>query len=279
MSSATKSTEEKGATERLALSCFALERRVAELEAALGNERRSQAATAAELEAARAVVRQREAAYARLENQHMELTDTHARVVQERDQLLKRFLGRKSEKDRSGSGQLTLPLGPAEEGKNEAPVKPETKTDEPEAAPEGGANTPVSPSGEKKRRGKGGRRKLSPSLERRREVIEPPEHLRICACGKHKVQIGEETSEKLERVPATLYVRLTVRPILACPDACESSVVCAPAPLSRITHGLAGESVHGWALTSKFGDHLPLNRLSGILAREGCLVSTSTLGD
>ena len=276
MSSATKSTEEKGATERLALSCFALERQIAELESALGNERSSHAATAAELEAARAVVRQREAAYARLENQHMELTDTHARVVQERDQLLKRFLGRKSEKDRSGSGQLTLPLGPAGEVKNDAPVKPETETDEPEAAPEGGANTPPPA---KKRRGKGGRKKLSPSLERRREVIEPPEHLRVCACGKHKVQIGEETSEKLERVPATLYVRLTVRPILACPDACESSVVCAPAPLSRITHGLAGESVHGWALTSKFGDHLPLNRLSGILAREGALVSTSTLGD
>jgi hypothetical protein len=32
-------------------------------------------------------------------------------------------------------------------------------------------------------------------------------------------------------------------------------------------------------LTQKFGDHLPLNRISGILAREGARVSPSTLGD
>lgn len=282
MSSATIDTKAKRATERLALSCLSLERRIAELETALTNERSSHAATGVELEAARAAVKQREAAYARLEAQHTELADTYARVVQERDQLLKRFLGRKSEKDRTGSAQLDLALGQAEAAKAEGPKTNEAKAEGAEAAPVGADTPPANDAGaarDKKPRGKGGRKKLSASLERRREVILPPEHLRVCACGKHKVQIGEETSEKLERVPATHYVRVTVRPVLACPDACESSVVCAPAPLSRIEHGLAAESVHGWLLTSKFGDHLPINRISGILAREGALVSTSTLGD
>jgi len=276
MSCATIDTEARSATERLALSCLVFERRIVELEAALAHERSSHAATTAELADARAAVRLREAAFARLEAQHAELGDTHARVALERDQLMKRFLGRKSEKDRAGSAQLDLAFGPPEAAKPGA-AKPE------ESVPAEGAGTPPAGDGSgpraKKPRGKGGRKKLSASLERRREVIPPPEHLRVCACGKHKVQIGEETSEKLQRVPSTFYVQVTVRPILACPDACESSVVCAPAPLSRIEHGLAGEGVHAWVLTSKFGDHLPLNRISGIVAREGARVSTSTLGD
>jgi len=272
MSSATIDTEAKGATERLALSLLLLERRTAELEAALASERGAHAATRAELEAALAAVRQRATAYARLETQHAELADTHARVVLERDQLLKRFLGRKSEKDRPGSAQLELPLGPAEEAKAKPEAAAPSDADAPPANDASAARA-------KKRRAKGGRKKLPASLERRRVVIEPAEHLRICACGKHKVQISEETSEKLVRVAATLYVLLSVRPVLACEDGCEGSVVCAPASPSRIEHGLADESVHAWALVSKSGDHLPLNRLSGILAREGCRVSPSTLGD
>lgn len=298
--------EAQGPTGRRALSCLALERRLAECEAVLANERSAHAATRAELEgalatersahaatraeleAARGAMRTREAAYTRLETQHTDLADTHARVVQERDQLLKRFLGRKSEKDRTGSAQPGLSSGQAEGAKgdntaatNADPAKPSAAAEQITAAL-GGASTPspndADAAPQKKPRGKGGRKKLSALLERRREVILPPEHLRICACGQCKVQIGEETSEKLERVPATYYVRVTVRPTLACPDACESSVVCAPAPLSRITHGLAAESVHALVLTSKFGDHLPLNRISEILQRDSVLIPTSTLG-
>lgn len=285
MRSATIEIEAKGATERLARSCLAFENRIAELETALARERGAHEATASELAAARTVVKQREVAYAKLEAQHSELADAYARLTHERDQLLKRLVGRKSEKDRTGSEQLGLPLGQAEAATGEVDAKTETPAETPTTSEEGpspSTNNDARSDEKKERRRKGGRKRLStahPQLERKREEIWPPEHLRVCACGKHKVRIGEETSEKLERVPATLYLRVTVRPILACEDGCDQAVVCAPAPLSRIEHGLAGESVHAWVLASKFGDHLPINRISGILAREGALVSTSTLGD
>ena len=272
-------------------SC-SLKVRIAVLEVELENERREHATA---LAGACERVRHVEAAYARLAAQHAELEDAHASVVLERDQLLRRFLGRKSEKERSGvsaDGQQELAFPQPEAQAGPPGPGPAQSDQEPAAEPQGadqalggesqageGGAAPAPEKKKEKRRGKGGRKKLPEKLDRVPEVILPPEHLRVCACGKHKVQIGEESSEKLERVPSTLYVRVTIRPILACPDGCEAAVVCAPAPPSRIEHGLAGESVHGWLLASKFGDHLPLNRLSGILAREGCRVAPSTLDD
>lgn len=282
MSTATAEVETTRGIEGLAPSVpsSSFELRIAALEVLLESERRVHTTTSAALTAARETVRRLEVAFGRLQAQHTELEDVHAQVVLERDQLKRRFLGPKSEKERPDAAEaeaarqqeLAFPeVGAAGSVAPEAaPALPgsEVASQEASAAPE--------PEKKRRRRG-GGRKKLPDTLRRVRDVIPPAEHLRVCACGKHKVQIGEESSEKLERVPATLFVRVTVRPILACPSGCEAGVVCAPAPPSRIEHGLAGESVHGWLLTSKFGDHLPLNRISGILAREGCRVAPSTL--
>lgn len=288
MSTAVVECETKGGTDGLAasVSSSSIELRIVALEVLLDDERRAHALTAAALEAARQGVRRLEVAYARLQAQHTELEDAHAKVVVERDQLLRRFLGRKSEKERPGADvapaaqqqELAFPeLGAGAPTAGAGPGQLETAATSQEGS---AAPTPTStptPEKKKRRRREGGRKKLPDTLKRVCDVILPEEHLRVCACGKHKVQIGEESSERLERVPATLYVRRTVRPILACPNGCEAAVVCAPAPPTRIEHGLAGESVHGWLLASKFGDHLPLNRVSGILAREGCRVAPSTL--
>ena len=50
---------------------------------------------------------------------------------------------------------------------------------------------------------------------------------------------------------------------------------CRPEPIEK---GLAGPSLLAEVLISKYADHLPLNRLEGIFARDGVVLAKSTLG-
>ncbi|WP_127556726.1 IS66 family transposase zinc-finger binding domain-containing protein [Saccharospirillum alexandrii] len=65
-----------------------------------------------------------------------------------------------------------------------------------------------------------GRKPLPDDLPR--EVIEQnlPEADKVCDCGQPKARIGAETSERLEFIPAKLYVEHHVRHLYACP-CCE----------------------------------------------------------
>lgn len=234
--------------DELVLACRERDERIARLEG--------------ELAAVRAALEKRDAAFARLEEKHAELADDYATVVRERDQLLRRFVRPTTEKLEPEQLPLTFPGAPE-------------ATPEPASSEEDEATAPAS----KPRRKGHGRKKLPANLKRVERRIEPPAELRVCACGKHKVVIRCETSEQLEREPATLYVVVTTRPIYACPEGCEQSVVCAPAPYTWVDRSLGGPGLHAWVLMAKFGDHLPLNRISDILAREGARVATSTLGD
>ena len=80
---------------------------------------------------------------------------------------------------------------------------------------------PVGGGGEEaahKRKKKGhGRRRLPADLPRKRMEHEPSEEEKVCEqCGKEKTRIGEENSEQLEYVPASLYVIEHVRGKYAC---------------------------------------------------------------
>lgn len=223
----------------------------------------------AEAAALRAAQRKGEAAYARLETEHLELVDAYASVERERDQLVRRFLKPTTERLTTEVGQLPLAFPGA--------ATPANEPAESKSAPEPGAKNEGP---ERKSRRKGhGRKKLPANLKRVENRIEPPADQLVCACGKHKVVIRCETSEQLERIPATLYVIKNVYPIYACEDGCEQAVVRAPAPYAWIDRSLGGPGLHAWVLVAKFGDHLPLNRISGILGREGARVAVSTLGD
>jgi len=61
-------------------------------------------------------------------------------------------------------------------------------------------------------RKKPGRKPLDPNLRRVEEIIDIPEEEKICACGEKMTKIGEETSEKLEIIPQSIYVTKTIRP-------------------------------------------------------------------
>jgi transposase len=258
---------ESTSTESLMLVCVERGRKIAALEG--------------ELTALREALRKRDTAYTRLEGQHVELADAYTRLERERDQLLRRFVQPTTEKLAPDQLQLSF-AGEASVATSATTAAGSTTADSispPSPSTEPGPAGDAKASAAKPRRKGHGRKKLPPNLKRVPNRIEPPADQLVCACGKHKVEIRCETSEKLERVPATLYVIETSRPIYACPDGCEQSVVCAPAPYAWIDRSLGGPGLHAWVLVAKFGDHLPLNRISGILAREGARIATSTLGD
>lgn len=124
-----------------------------------------------------------------------------------------------------------------------------------------------------------GRGKLPEHLPVERVEIHPPEASRTCcACNSPMHVISEETSEKLHWRPGS-FVRLqTVRPKYAC--ACEGGgVVIAEIPDAPVERGLATSSLLAHVVISKYQDHIPMNRLADIFARDGVPLAKSTLCD
>jgi transposase len=124
-----------------------------------------------------------------------------------------------------------------------------------------------------------GRQRIPSHLPRCRIVLEVPQEKRACpGCQRPMRTIGEEVTEQLDFVPATLRVLQHVRPKLACRH-CQDRVVVAPRPLQVVEKCLASPSLLAHVVTSKYADHLPLNRLAGMLARQGVELPRSTLCD
>ena len=96
-------------------------------------------------------------------------------------------------------------------------------------------------------------------------------------CGKALHRIGEDTSERLDIVPAQFRVLVVRRRKYAC-RTCEN-VVQAPAPARLIEGGLPTEATVAQVLVSKYADHLPLYRQAQIYARQGLNLDRSTLAD
>jgi transposase len=98
---------------------------------------------------------------------------------------------------------------------------------------------------------------LPAHLPRIHETAAPAETNCPC-CSKPMQVIGEETSERLDVIPAQYRVIVTHRPRLAC-QACER-IVQAPAPEHLIKSGLPTETMVASVLVAKYGWHLPLYR-------------------
>jgi transposase len=96
-------------------------------------------------------------------------------------------------------------------------------------------------------------------------------------CGGKLKHLGEDVSEILEYVPASLKVIRYVRPKLACAG-CDR-IVQAEAPSRPIERSLAGPGLLAHVLVSKYCDHLPLYRQSQIYARAGVELDRSTLAE
>jgi transposase len=91
------------------------------------------------------------------------------------------------------------------------------------------------------------------------DVAIAPEDTNCPCCRAPMHVIGEETSQRLDVIPAQFRVIVTHRPKYAC-RACEQAVVQAPAPERLIKGGLPTEAMVAHVLVAKYAWHLPLYR-------------------
>jgi transposase len=116
---------------------------------------------------------------------------------------------------------------------------------------------------------------LPARLPRVHVTIEPED--KTCPCCRSAMHvIGEDTSERLDVIPAQFRAIVTHRPKYAC-RACEQAVVQAPAPERLIKGGLPTEGMVASVLVAKYAWHLPLYRQAQMLAAQGLDIKRSVL--
>ena len=133
------------------------------------------------------------------------------------------------------------------------------------------------------KRKKRGRKPIPDNLPRVERIIDIPDEDKTCACGSSRIQIGADTSEKLDYIPAKVQVIKTIRPKYACPQ-CEGAddenkpgVIQEPMPESLTPKGLFSDRLNAYILTSKFVDALPFYRQCAMLKRFGVHVDRTTM--
>ena len=124
-----------------------------------------------------------------------------------------------------------------------------------------------------------GRRPLPEHLPREQKLYEPPVAERDCpACGQTRQEIGRETSEQLEYIPAQLKVIEHIRVKYAC-QSCQEHAALAAKPPQPVEKGLPGPGLLATMVLEKFGDPLPLYREEDRFARQVVIIRRSTLCD
>lgn len=202
------------------------------------------------------------------------------------DALLGQLYGQKSERHREVEAQRELfEAEKKEQAESELPAPPFVGE-----APDGEVPQPDPVPG--KRGGKGKEKKkgrqdhgwgnLPESLPRVEELHLPsPDELSCDRCQRERVSIGSpEITERLDFAPESLFVVRHVRHRFRCP-CCQDGTVVAPLPRPPIgtSKGRPEAGLLAYVVASKYSDHLPLNRLESILAREGFALSQSTMCD
>jgi transposase len=120
-------------------------------------------------------------------------------------------------------------------------------------------------------------RALPEHLPRVERVIEPESIACPCGCG-NMVRIGEDRTERLDRVPARYEVIITIRPKYACPKG-RTGVVQAKAPAHLLEGSWPTEALLAEIAVSKHSEHMPLNRQAEVMARHGVPIDRTVLAD
>jgi transposase len=131
-------------------------------------------------------------------------------------------------------------------------------------------------------RHKHGRNRLPDHLPRIEIEHDLPDEEKKCpCCGEVRQRIGQEVSEQLEYVPASMKVLKHIRHKYACrqceKNALNPQIETATKTPQPIEKGLAGPGLLAYVITSKLGDHLPLYRLERIFARQKVDIARSTM--
>lgn len=182
--------------------------------------------------------------------------------------LRRKVFGRSSERLEGGEPDFFgQPFAPDKANDNAAQTEPfdNAGAEDPAAAQDTGA-------GDKPKRA--ARRSPLDDLPHQTIVHDVAEADKLCACGREKTRIGQDDSEQLEFIPASLFILQHVRPKYACPK-CHDGVAQAPMPAMPIERGAVGPGLLAHIITSKYADHAPLYRQESILARHGIHISRS----
>jgi transposase len=123
--------------------------------------------------------------------------------------------------------------------------------------------------------GKPGRTKLAAHLPRVDVRHELPESERHCDCGGTLVEIGADSSEQIDFIPAKVQVLHHLRIKYACPG-CEQCIKGAPLPAHILPKTNASPGLLAYLVTSKYVDSLPLYRLEKMLERQEVRLPRST---
>lgn len=129
-----------------------------------------------------------------------------------------------------------------------------------------------------KRSNKPGRRPLPADLPRVRIEHDLADEDKQCACGCTLSAIGEESSEQLDIIPATIRVLVNVRKKYAC-KRCETTVKTAALPAQPIPKSNASPGLLAHIAVAKYQDALPLYRQESILGRSGVDLPRNTLAN
>lgn len=121
------------------------------------------------------------------------------------------------------------------------------------------------------------RPRLSADLPRVDVIHDLSEAEKICPDhGCTLEPMGEDVSERLRFIPATVEVERHICRKYTCPH-CEGRIVTASKPAQLIPKSIATSSLLSWVTVSKYADALPLYRQSAIFARLGIELDRTTL--
>lgn len=198
----------------------------------------------------------------------IETFETKIRLMQHQiEDLVKRIYGRSSEKVNPEQFLMGNLLLEAEKVARESTAAP--------------AETVVVSTVKEHVRHKHGRKALPAALKRVEHVLEVDITGQSCHCGKALKHIGEDSSEKLDCQPATLFINVYRRPKYACPD-CNCTgcgVKQAPVPANPIDRCVADNGLLAHVITEKFEHHTPLYRLETKFVRQGAGISRQVMSD
>lgn len=128
-----------------------------------------------------------------------------------------------------------------------------------------------------KRNGGGGRKPIDPSVKRVRRDYFPNAEDLVCDCGKQKTEIGTETAEQLDYIPASFLAIELVTHKFAC-KSCQEGVVEGQKPKQIHNGGKPAEGLIAQIGTAKYADHMPLYRQEQQYVREGVPIPRASLG-
>jgi transposase len=221
-------------------------------------------------------------------SQHTSVTEQFSQALEEKDHRIslleakiKRLLStvRGSRQERINPDQLLLfSQDELKQLAQELEKSAQDDADQPEQEQETDQPQNSASPGEPTKKGNG-RRPLPSNWPKETRRYELNEEERKCpCCGETRHEMGVETSQQIEFIPATFKVIEHQRVQYAC-KSCQENVAIAPKPPQPIEKGLPGPGLCSFVVLSKFGDHLPLYREEDLFSRMGWLIRRSTICD